>query len=129
LRHLISRGGSLYARLVLGVPFRDCTSGFKCFRREVLERLRLSSVQANGFAFNVEMNCLSHRAGFRVVEVPITFPDRAVGKSKISRSIVAEAALLVWRMRQAPVRTSRPHRVIPVLSAASAPSHVHLAAA
>ena len=100
LRQLISRGGSLYARLLLGLSVQDCTSGFKCFRREALARLSLDQVRSNGYAFQVEMNYLCQQAGLRIVEVPIVFPDRAAGRSKMSWRIVLEAALLVWRLRQ-----------------------------
>jgi dolichol-phosphate mannosyltransferase len=103
IRHLISKGGSLYARMLLGLPVQDCTSGFKCFRREVLAALKLEGVRSNGYGFQVEMNYLAHRAGFRLVEVPIIFPDRARGKSKMSMQIVIEAALRVWKLRYTPV--------------------------
>jgi dolichol-phosphate mannosyltransferase len=95
LRKAISRGGSSYARLVLGVEVRDLTGGFKCFRREVLEAIDLGSVQARGYAFQVEMTYRALQAGFRVVEVPIVFRERRAGSSKMDRSIVAEA---VWRV-------------------------------
>jgi len=101
LRHLISKGGSFYTRLLLGLPIRDCTSGFKCFRSEVLAAIDLQSVASNGYGFQVELNYLAHRAGFRIVEVPIIFPDRKAGSSKMSSTIVIEAARLVWRLRQA----------------------------
>ncbi|MGI9080778.1 MAG: polyprenol monophosphomannose synthase [Thermoleophilaceae bacterium] len=90
-RRLISRGGSLYARLVLGVPVQDLTGGFKCFRREVLEALDLSSVGTDGYGFQIEMTYRAIRAGFRVREVPILFRDRRVGASKMSARIAAEA--------------------------------------
>jgi len=95
LRKAISRGGSAYARLVLGVDVRDLTGGFKCFRREVLEAIDLGAVQARGYAFQVEMTYRALEAGFKVVEVPIVFRDRRAGDSKMDRSIVAEA---VWRV-------------------------------
>lgn len=95
LRRAISRGGSAYSRIVLGLKIRDLTGGFKCFRREVLEAIDLDSVQAKGYAFQVEMTYRAIQLGFDVVEVPITFRDREVGTSKMSRSIVAEAA---WRV-------------------------------
>jgi dolichol-phosphate mannosyltransferase len=95
LRRAISRGGSAYARLVLGVGVRDLTGGFKCFRREVLEAIDLDTIEARGYAFQVEMTYRAIRAGFRVVEVPIVFRDRRAGSSKMDRSIVAEA---VWRV-------------------------------
>jgi dolichol-phosphate mannosyltransferase len=95
LRLAISRGGSIYARLVLGLKVRDLTGGFKCFRREVLEAIDLDAVQSKGYAFQVEMTYRAIQLGFDVVEVPIVFRDRQVGSSKMSRSIVAEA---VWRV-------------------------------
>jgi dolichol-phosphate mannosyltransferase len=95
LRRLVSRGGSLYARLVLGVAVRDLTGGFKCFRRDVLEAIDLDDVTANGYAFQIEMTYRALRKGFRVVELPITFSDREVGGSKMSRAIVVEA---VWKV-------------------------------
>jgi dolichol-phosphate mannosyltransferase len=95
LRRAISRGGSAYARLVLGVGVRDLTGGFKCFRREVLETLDLDAVQARGYAFQVELTYRTVQRGFRVVEVPIFFRDRRAGTSKMDRAIVAEA---IWRV-------------------------------
>ncbi len=95
LRKAISRGGSTYARLVLGVDVQDLTGGFKCFRREVLEAIDLDSIQARGYAFQVEMTYRAIRRGFSVVEVPIVFRDRRAGSSKMDRTIVAEA---VWRV-------------------------------
>lgn len=98
-RRLISRGGSLYSRTVLGVPVRDLTGGFKCFRREVLETIDLDSVAASGYSFQVEMTYRTLRAGFEVLEVPITFRERETGKSKMSTSIVIEAAWKVPAIR------------------------------
>jgi dolichol-phosphate mannosyltransferase len=95
LRRFISRGGSAYARLALGLPIRDLTGGFKCFRRIVLETIDLDTIQARGYAFQVETTYRAIRAGFRVVEVPIVFKDRADGTSKMSKWIVAEA---MWRV-------------------------------
>ena len=95
VRRFVSRGGSAYARLALGLPIRDLTGGFKCFRREVLEAINLDAIEARGYAFQVETTYRAIRAGFRVVEIPIVFRDRADGTSKMSRSIVAEA---MWRV-------------------------------
>jgi dolichol-phosphate mannosyltransferase len=95
LRRFISRGGSTYARVALGLPIRDLTGGFKCFRREVLEAINLDTIEARGYAFQVETTYRAIKAGFRVVEIPIVFRDRADGTSKMSRSIVAEA---IWRV-------------------------------
>jgi len=98
-RRLLSRGGSFYARTILGLPIRDLTGGFKCFRRKVLEGLDLASVRSSGYAFQIELTYRAIRRGFKVVEVPITFVDRRVGKSKMSRRIVAEALWMVWKIR------------------------------
>jgi dolichol-phosphate mannosyltransferase len=99
LRTLISRGGSLYAKLILGVPVNDLTSGFKCFAAYVLKRLDLDSIRSNGYGFQVEVNYRCHRLGYRITEVPIRFVDRRVGKSKMSAWIVVEAARVVWKLR------------------------------
>ena len=93
-RRLISRGGSAYARLVLGLSVRDLTGGFKCFRREVLEAIDLDTIRSRGYAFQVETTYRAIRLGFDVVEVPIVFRDRRAGSSKMGRSIVTEA---IWR--------------------------------
>ena len=98
-RRILSKGGSLYARTILGVPYRDLTGGFKCFRREVLEGIDLPTVQCTGYAFQIELTYRAHRRGFRVAEVPIVFEDRRVGKSKMSRRIVLEAIRKVWSIR------------------------------
>jgi dolichol-phosphate mannosyltransferase len=95
VRRAISRGGSTYARLALGVGVRDLTGGFKCFRREVLEAIDLSAVRSRGYAFQVEMTYRAIELGFEVLEVPIVFRDRQAGASKMSRSIVLEA---IWRV-------------------------------
>ena len=114
LRRAISRGGSAYARLVLGVGVRDLTGGFKCFRREVLEAIDLDSVQARGYAFQVEMTYRAIRAGFRVAEVPIVFRERRVGSSKMDGSIVAEAIWQVPRLRFGSERVAEaPHGTEP----------------
>ncbi|HEV2724510.1 MAG TPA: polyprenol monophosphomannose synthase [Thermoleophilaceae bacterium] len=98
-RRLISRGGSLYARVMLGVPVNDLTGGFKCFRREVLETLDLGSVGTDGYGFQIEMTYRTIRAGFRVLELPILFRDRRVGASKMSARIAVEAFWKVPGMR------------------------------
>jgi dolichol-phosphate mannosyltransferase len=95
VRRFISRGGSAYARIALGLPIRDLTGGFKCFRREVLEAINLDTIEARGYAFQVETTYRAIRAGFRVVEVPIVFQDRRDGTSKMTKAIVAEA---MWRV-------------------------------
>jgi dolichol-phosphate mannosyltransferase len=94
-RRFVSRAGSLYAQVLLVAPVRDLTGGFKCYRREVLERIDLDAVSARGYAFQIETTYRALRAGFRVVELPITFADRQAGDSKMNRSIVLEA---IWRV-------------------------------
>jgi dolichol-phosphate mannosyltransferase len=98
-RRIISQGGSTYARIVLGLGVRDLTGGFKCFRREVLEAIDLDSVRSRGYAFQVELTYRAVGAGFRVVEVPITFRDRQAGTSKMSWRIAVEAIWLVPQLR------------------------------
>jgi len=98
-RRLISRAGGRYARSVLGVGVRDMTAGFVCYRRTALERIDLASIRSNGYSFQIEMKYRAHRAGLRIVEVPIVFEDRRVGQSKMSRAIVAEALWMVWKLR------------------------------
>jgi dolichol-phosphate mannosyltransferase len=95
LRRAVSRGGSAYARLVLGVGVRDLTGGFKCFRREVLEAIDLDAISTRGYAFQVEMTYRAIRLGFKVIEVPIVFRERRVGTSKMDLGIAVEA---VWRL-------------------------------
>ena len=104
IRRAISWGGSLYARLVLGIPVRDLTGGFKCFRRAVLEAIPLGEVHSRGYAFQIELTYRASRLGFRVVEIPIRFLDRVVGGSKMSRAIVFEAIWKVPLLRLAALR-------------------------
>lgn len=99
VRWLVSRGGSLYTKIILGLPIQDPTSGFKCFRREALASLDLARIHARGFGFQVEMSWQCHRRGLRLVEVPIRFVDRTEGQSKMSRQIFFEALWLVWALR------------------------------
>jgi dolichol-phosphate mannosyltransferase len=99
IRKLISRGGSLYARTILGLGIRDLTGGFKCFRREVLEALDLNSVECTGYAFQIELTYRAIQQGFRVKEIPIVFYERTAGKSKMHKGIVLEAVSKVWQMR------------------------------
>jgi dolichol-phosphate mannosyltransferase len=99
-RHLLSRGGSLYARLLLGVSVCDMTTGFKGYTRRALERIDVSRLRSNGYAFQIETTLRALRAGLRVVEVPIVFVDRCVGRSKMSRNDVLEAISAVWAMRR-----------------------------
>ena len=95
VRRVISAGGSLYARVLLGVKVQDLTGGFKCYRRRVLEAIDLDAIETKGYAFQIETTYRVLRAGFEVVEVPITFADREVGGSKMSKAIVAEA---IWKV-------------------------------
>lgn len=98
-RLLLSYLANKYARFATGLPFTDLTSGFKCYRREVIERLDLTAIRSNGYAFQIETTFRSHHAGFRITELPIIFVDRNVGASKMNRRIVWEAIWMVWRMR------------------------------
>ncbi len=100
VRRIVSRGGGLYARLILGVGVHDLTGGFKCIRREVLEAIDLPSVRATGYVFQIEVTYRAILAGFRVVEVPIVFTDRTVGTSKMSGRIALEAMLMVPAMKR-----------------------------
>jgi dolichol-phosphate mannosyltransferase len=95
LRRFVSSGGSFYARVLLGVGIRDLTGGFKCYRRAVLEAIDLGAITSTGYAFQIETTYRALRAGFRVVEIPITFADREVGDSKMSKSIFFEA---MWKV-------------------------------
>ncbi len=103
-RTLVSRGGSIYARTILGVGVRDLTGGFKCFRRAVLEGIDLDAIAAKGYGFQIEATYRALRAGFKVVEIPITFVDRRVGESKMDGSIVVEAMLQVPALRYRALR-------------------------
>lgn len=98
-RHVLSKGGSLYSRLILGVGVRDLTTGYKAFSRKALVAIDLANVGSNGYSFQIEMTFRAIRRGLRVVEVPITFVDRRVGQSKMSRRIFTEAIGVVWKLR------------------------------
>ncbi|MFW5967457.1 MAG: polyprenol monophosphomannose synthase [Persicimonas sp.] len=99
LRKLISRGGGFYARTILGVDIRDLTAGFVAWRREVLERIALDKVEASGYVFQIEMKYRAHKLGCRLLEIPIVFPDRIAGESKMTPDIAAEALWRVWRIK------------------------------
>ena len=101
-RRLLSQGGSLYARTVLGVGIRDLTGGFKCFHRRVLAALDLDHIQTKGYGFQIELTYRALRQGFKVVEIPIRFADRVAGQSKMSFRIMSEAFTMVWKLRLAP---------------------------
>jgi dolichol-phosphate mannosyltransferase len=111
LREAISRGGNAYVRLALRLPIHDCTAGYRAYRREVLEALPMAAVRSNGYCFQVEMAHRTWQEGFSVVEVPITFTERASGVSKMSRRIVAEALLRVtqWALTGGRRRARRRH--------------------
>lgn len=98
-RLLLSMFANLYTRVITGMPVHDATGGFKCFRRKVLEAIDLDRVRSNGYAFQIEMNFIAWKKGFRVKEIPIIFVDRVKGNSKMSRKIVREAVTMVWKLR------------------------------
>jgi dolichol-phosphate mannosyltransferase len=98
-RKIISRGGSLYSQIILGLPIHDLTGGFKCWRREVLETIGINNLEATGFSFQIETTYKAYLNGFRIKEIPIIFEDRILGQSKMSGSIFSEAIKMVWKMR------------------------------
>jgi dolichol-phosphate mannosyltransferase len=98
-RLILSYGANIYTRIVTGLPLKDSTGGFKCFRREVLEQLPLDTIESDGYSFQIEMNFLCWKKGFRIIEIPILFVDRRVGISKMNKGIIWEAAFMVWRLR------------------------------
>ncbi len=103
-RLILSIGANVYARLVTGLPLKDSTGGFKCFRREVLAALPLQRIKSDGYSFQIEMNHLVWKRGYRLKEIPIIFVDRHAGVSKMSRRIVWEAMWMVWALRLRRVR-------------------------
>jgi len=98
-RKLLSKGGNLYARTILGLPYSDLTGGFKCFRARVLRGIGLNTVNAQGYGFQMEMTYRAHKLGFKIHEIPIVFPDRLRGESKLSGDIFWESLGLPWRLR------------------------------
>ncbi len=98
-RLLLSIGASVYTRLITGLPLKDATSGFKCFRREVLESIDLNRIHSNGYSFQIEMHFLTWKKKFRIKEMPIIFTDRIDGHSKMGKNIVREAVFMVWKLR------------------------------
>jgi dolichol-phosphate mannosyltransferase len=98
-RHILSKGGSLYSRSILGLGVRDLTSGYKAFRAEALRAIGLDDVRSEGYSFQIELTYRALRKGFTVKEVPIIFVDRRAGQSKMSRKIFAEAIMMVWKLR------------------------------
>ena len=99
-RVLLSAFANRYVRAITGLDARDCTSGFRCWRREALQRIALRGITSNGYAFLVEMAWLAARAGCRIAEVPITFTERRAGASKLSGGVIVESALLPWRLKR-----------------------------
>ena len=99
-RRLISRAGGLFIRAVTGMPFRDPTGGFKCWRRTALEKIDFASVDSAGYSFQLEMNYRTWKAGLRAVEIPISFTDRVAGYSKITAGIAKESLKIAWRLRR-----------------------------
>ncbi len=112
LRRFVSRGGSLFARIVLFVPYHDLTAGFKAWSAPVLDAVELERVHAGGYAFEVEMTYRAHRSGARIVEVPITFEERREGQSKMSFGIFMEAFWIVLGLRWAALRGALPKRTL-----------------
>lgn len=100
IRKMISKGGGLYSRLILGFPLRDWTGGFNCWNREVLQKINLDSIQSNGYSFQIELKYKALKNNYTIVEHPIVFEDRRVGQSKMSLKIVLEAFYKVWSIRQ-----------------------------
>jgi len=98
-RLLLSFFASVYTRIITGMPVRDATGGFKCFRRKVLESIDLDKVQSNGYSFQIEMTFKAYKKGFKIKEIPIVFMDRVKGTSKMSKKIVYEAVFMVWKLR------------------------------
>jgi len=98
-RLLLSWFANFYTRFITGMPIRDATGGFKCFKRKVLEDINLDKVNSNGYAFQIEMNFKAWKKGFKIIEIPIIFVDRMKGKSKMSKKIVREAIWMVWKLR------------------------------
>jgi len=98
-RLLLSLFANWYTRTITGLPLRDCTSGYKCFRANVLESIKLDKIKSDGYSFQIELNFFAWRMGYRIVELPIIFVDREVGNSKMSRKVMNEAALMAWRLR------------------------------
>jgi len=98
-RLILSVGANIYARVITGLPVKDCTGGFKCFRREVLEAIPLERISSDGYSFQIEVNWYVWKHGFRMREIPIVFVDRRIGISKMSRRIIWEATWLVWKLR------------------------------
>jgi dolichol-phosphate mannosyltransferase len=98
-RLILSYSANIYTRIITGMPVKDATGGFKCYKRKVLESIDIDSLKSNGYAFQIETNFLTWRKGFRICEIPIIFIDRHVGVSKMSKHIIYEAAWMVWKLK------------------------------
>lgn len=98
-RLVLSVGANKYSQIITGMPIKDCTGGFKCFRREVLEAIDLDKVDSDGYSFQIEMNFKAWKKGFKIVEIPIVFTDREAGSSKMSKKIIREAIWMVWKLK------------------------------
>lgn len=98
-RLMLSYFANIYSRTITGIPVKDCTGGFKCFRRAVLESINLNNIKSNGYSFQIEMNYKAWKHGFKVIEIPIIFVDRIFGHSKMSKSVIVEAVFMVWKLR------------------------------
>ncbi len=98
-RLVLSVGANKYTQLITGMPIKDCTGGYKCFRRQVLEAIDLDRIASDGYSFQIEMNFKAWKKGFRIVEIPIVFADREAGSSKMSKRIIREAIWMVWKLK------------------------------
>lgn len=98
-RLLLSYFANIYTRVITGLPIKDATGGYKCFRREVLEKINFEKIKSNGYAFQIEVTFKAWKKGFKIKEIPIIFIDREKGTSKMSKKIVREAVIMVWKLR------------------------------
>lgn len=98
-RLVLSVGANKYTQLITGMPIKDCTGGYKCFRRQVLEAIDLDRIASDGYSFQIEMNFKAWKKGFRIIEIPIVFADREAGSSKMSKKIIREAIWMVWKLK------------------------------
>ena len=98
-RLILSVGANKYSQIITGLPIKDCTGGFKCFRREVLEAINLDKIASDGYSFQIEMNFKAWKKGFKICEIPIVFADREAGSSKMSKKIIREAIWMVWKLK------------------------------
>lgn len=103
-RLILSVGANKYTQIITGLPIKDCTGGFKCFRREVLEAIDLNRVDSDGYSFQIEMNFKAWKKGFKICEIPIVFTDREAGSSKMSKKIIREAIWIVWKLKLLSIR-------------------------